>query len=104
MSMSTHVIGIRRIYGRKFTKMVEVKRICEGAGVDYPKEVYDYFAPHKPSESVDYLRSEMLEVDLSNLECVVEDNTHECQERYRVILDKLPDSDDLCEIVFVNSY
>ena len=102
MSMSTNVIGIRRIYGDKFTKMIAVKRVCEGAGVDYPKEVYDYFAPHKPSESAEYLRGEMLEVDLDKHECVIEDNTHECQERYRVVLDKVPD--DLCEIVFVNSY
>jgi len=102
MSMSSHVIGIRRIYGNKFTKMLEVKHVCEGAGVDYPKEVYDYFAPHSPTESAQYLRSEMLEVNLDNSECMAVDITHEGEDRYQVTLDKLPD--DLCEIVFVNSY
>jgi len=97
MSMSSRIIGVRNLEGR-FAKMMQVKLACEAAAVEYPDEVRDYFFEH-PSESEEYLRSEMEEVDISGAVTRYSKAEVEC---YDVNLWKL--SDAVKAIRFENSW
>lgn len=59
--MSTHICGVRDLDGQ-FTKMIQVKKACEAAGIGYPQEVCEYFK--YPQESEQCLRLEMEEMEI----------------------------------------
>lgn len=49
MSMSTHVIGLRPP-DKVWVKMKAVYDACDAAGVDTPREVFEFFGGEKPDE------------------------------------------------------
>lgn len=66
MSMSMYVEGFRDMDG-EFTRMMDMKDLCDSRGFSYPKEVIVYFG-NNLSESKEYLAKEMLRVEIPNKE------------------------------------
>lgn len=95
--MSTHVIGLRALDG-KFSCMIEVKLSCEKAGIDYPKEVKDYFNGNE-GESLEYLKENAIEVSIQE---AVSDYSDDYKTGYTVDVSKLPEG--VTEILFYNSW
>ena len=97
MGMSTRVKGIRDLDG-KFANMIQVKEACDAAGIDYPQAVKEYFDGYE-SEDVDYLTTEMEEVDIRDN---VQEYTPESSNVWVVSLENLPEG--VKAIKFENSY
>ena len=95
MGMSTSVYGIRDLDGR-FADLMKIKLACDDAGTSYPKEVTDYFK--YPSESEEYNRSEMEQIDISK---AVSEVNSDCSDGFKVDLSKLPG--EVKAVLFVNS-
>lgn len=103
MGMSTHVVGIREIDGGKFEKMAKVKQSCEEAGIDYPKEVVDYFGQADDFDAtcnIDDLREALQQVELP--ESVLKEYSNEYSSGYEVNVADL--DDEIIAVRFYNSW
>lgn len=96
MGMSSRVIGVRDL-DLIFSKMIAVKNACELAGINYPKEIIEYFK--YPVESEDYLRKQMEEIDIT---VAVNHKQNICTDYFEVDIAKLPQ--DVKVIRFENIY
>jgi hypothetical protein len=94
MSMSTYVYGVRDLDGM-FAKMMRVKKVCDTAGISYPKEVTEYFKD--PGENEETIRREM-----ETLEIKFERNSRNGEYIYEVQLEDLPK--EVKAIRFINSW
>lgn len=101
MGMSTDVHYFRDIENdKKFGSMMVVKEACEKAGVDYPDEVKEYFAPIgvnmlRPLEEIKDAMTEM------NID-VERDYKSDHTEGFEIHLSDLPAD---CKVIrVVNSY
>ena len=99
--MSTHIVGVRDL-DATFSKMLEIKHLCEKNGVSYPKEVEEYFDTDMTTvaDDEDELRSAMEEIDISLAHAKMERN--DMQDCWEVDLSLLPP--DVKSIRFINSY
>ena len=98
MSMGSNVYGVRDLDG-KFAKMAKVKKACEEAAVEYPKEVREFFGKHGVHEPLEHLQKEMEQIDITS---AVTRSSADSQDMFDVDLSKLPK--DVKAIRFVNSY
>jgi len=92
MSMSTHVIGFRKA-DEKWEQMKSVWNACERAGIEAPKEVYEYFNHNNPNTLAG------IEVSISS---AITEYCDDMQEGYEVDITKLPP--DVTVIRFYNSW
>ena len=111
MSMTTYLKGVRDL-DKDFAKMIAVKEACDKAGVEYPKQVLEYFAtptyPDRAHEDAEELREEMSETLLEHGEYGQEPHPAVTKESkngravYTLDLQKLPK--DIKAVRFINSW
>lgn len=98
MSMSTSVRGIRDLDG-KFSQMIKIKELCDGAQIGYPEELAAYFGEHDAAEDSEYLREMMETIDIDDVAVrFSRDGSDHCE----VELSKLPS--EVKAIRFTNSW
>lgn len=93
MGMSTHIIGFKPP-NEKWKRMKAVWDTCRAAGIDPPKEVYDFFEGEPPDASG-------IPVDLEDYNCTMH-YREDGNEGYEVHVTKLPL--DVTVIRFYNSW
>lgn len=97
MSMSTHIHAFRDMDG-EFKRMMDAKVYCDAHSLSYPREVDTYFRG-SAEESEQYLRDEMLEIDIRD---ALTDYSDHSSQGYEVDVSKLPK--EVKTIRFVNSW
>lgn len=97
MGMSTTIVGIRDLDG-KFKQMMDVKKACDRAGIDYPEEVHEYFE-YRADRPEEELINQMNSTDLKK---AVKKLDVEYSDVYEVDLSKI--TKDVKKIQFRVSY
>lgn len=96
MGMSTTIVGTREL-DDDFKKLLKVKKACDDAGMNYPRELYDVLK--YPEEKEEYLRREYESV---NIDCAIKQYSEDATDVFEIDLSKLPKG--VKKIKFRNSY